>query len=175
MTARDMQVFEFLREFKAARTSVVAALFFDGKLRVAQRRLQALHDEKPPKVHRANGREYIYYTKMPRRLNHALAVTDFLGHLARTHSLSEIRAEYKCGCVQADATAVIDGRPAFIEVQLTGPADIVKYLKLRASKEWKAAFETFPDVWLLCDRAPKECGIVAYATRTQDIRLSNVC
>ncbi len=71
------------------------------------------------------------------------AVTDYLCFLSRGHRLEEMRAEYKCGCVRSDALVMLDGRPTFIEVQLSGQADLLKYLSLRVSKEWQDHFDRF--------------------------------
>ena len=157
MTARDMQALEFISAFKLARTSTIARFYYADNLPIAQRRLSAMVEEK--KVQRVKGTEYIYYTKMPKHFNHSLAVTDYLCYLSRTHEVKEMRAEYKCGNVKADALIILDGKPTFVEVQLTGRADMLKYLTLRVSKEWQDYFEVFPEVRLLSDRPPKNCGI----------------
>lgn len=168
MTARDMRVLEFINAFKLARTSTIAKMFYDGNLRVAQRRLQAMYDEK--KTSRVKEGEFIYYTRMPKHFDHSLAVTDYLCFLSQEHEVREMRAEYKCGNVKADALIALDGKPAFVEVQLTGQPDMIKYLSLRVSKEWQDYFEVFPEVRLLSDRQPKNCGIQVYVDCTSAIR-----
>lgn len=157
MTARDLQVIEFVNAFKLARTSTIARLYYGDNMPIAQRRLAAITAEK--KVQRVMGSEYIYYTKMPKHFAHSLAVTDYLCYLSKAHKIRDMRAEYKCGCVKADALVLLDERPTFIEVQLTGQPDMVKYLSLRVSKEWQDYFDQFPPVRLLSDRPPKNCGI----------------
>ena len=161
MTARDMRVLEFINAFKLARTSTLARLFYDDNLPIAQRRLTAMATEK--KVQRVKGSEYIYYTKMPKHFNHSLAVTDYLCYLSREHDVREMRAEYKCGNVIADALIALNGKVTFVEVQLTGQPDLLKYLTLRVNKEWQNHFEQFPEVRLLSERPPKNCGILVTA------------
>lgn len=168
MTARDMRALEFVHAFKLARTSTISRLFYDDNLRVAQRRLQAMFDDHS--IKRVKEKELIYYTRMPRQFNHALAVTDYLCFLSRKHTLEDLRAEYKCGCVRSDAFGMVNGRPSFIEVQLSGQADMLKYLSLRVSKVWQDYFEEFPDIRLYSTIAPKNCGIQVYVDYSFAVR-----
>ena len=168
MTARDLQVLEFVNAFKLARTVTIARLYYGDNLRVAQRRLQAMYDEN--KLQRVKDKELIYYARMPKQINHALAVTDYLAYLSRSHELRDYRAEYKCGNVKADALVSLDGRPTFVEVQLTGQPDMIKYLSLRVSKEWQDYFEHFPEVRLMSDKTPKNVGIAVYVDCTSSVR-----
>ncbi len=157
MTTRDLAVLRFLSDFKVCRVSAISQLFFGGNLRVAQRRLKAMYDSK--QIKRAMGREFVYYTKLPDEIEHALAVTDYLHYLALKHRVDDMRAEYECNHLQADALVRIDGKQHFIEVQRTGIPDLLKYLKLLNSKAWQSEFEQFPRVRLLSSVRPKDCGV----------------
>lgn len=168
MTARDLQVIEFVNDFKVARTSVIAKLFYGGNLRVAQRRLQAIFEER--KISRVKDREYIYYTKTPQQYKHSIAITDYLAYLSRTHQIGDFRAEYKCGEVRADALVAVDEKPAFIEVQLSGHPDIKKYLSLQVSKVWQKEFDVFPPIYLLANCKPINRGVLVYVDSPLSIR-----
>lgn len=172
MTARDMQVIEFLSGF-VGRTSTLARFFFDSNLRVAQRRLQAMTTQKH--IKRVKADEFIYYTKRPKHFTHALAVSDYLCYLSHSHKITEMRAEYRCGNVQADALVLMDNKPTFVEVQLTGYPDMLKYLTLRVSKIWQDYFQEFPAIRLLSDRQPKNCGLDVFVDCTLNVRSVFVC
>jgi hypothetical protein len=149
MTARDLRVIEFLTEFKLARTSTIANLFFGGNKRVAQRRLKVLSDSK--EIKRIFEGEYIYYSTLPTQYLHALTLTDYIAFLAKKYNvdLSTSKAEYMCGKTRADALLTLNGRPCFIEVQLTDMADIKKYVNLKVSGEWEKTFSVFPSIRIL--------------------------
>lgn len=143
MTHTDLQVIEFLNEFKIARTSTLTQLFYHSQ-RAAQRRLHAL--TKSGAIKRIKAGEYLYFTKMPKQTLHALTLTDYISEVSKTHKIDAMHAEYKCGDVRADALLCVDGEPRFIEVQLSGPADTQKYTRLKISQEWRKHFKTFPIV-----------------------------
>jgi hypothetical protein len=78
ITARDMQVVEFLKEYKAASTATLAKIFYPS-LRVCQNRLNELAKAKQvSRIRRGVNTEYVYYIKAPpKQLKHKLLVTDF--------------------------------------------------------------------------------------------------
>ena len=154
MTVRDMQALEFLTDFKLSRVSTLTKLIYKNN-RVAQRRLKILC-EKDHKILRLNGSEYIYYTVIPKQFMHSLATSDYLGYLSIKHKLEHITANFVCGDLIADAFAIIDGHPTFIEVQLSNQPDLEKYLSLRASDAWKRLFDTFPTIRILSSIKPKK-------------------
>ena len=168
MTVRDLRVLEFVSDFKVARTSTIARLFYDNNLRVAQRRLQEMITEK--KINRVKEDEYVYYIKTPSQYKHAIAITDYLAYLSRSHKIADCRAEYKCGNLRSDALVALDEKPALIEVQLSGQPDINKYLTLKLSDAWQHDFKTFPPVYLLSECKPNNRGICVYVDHPLSIR-----
>jgi hypothetical protein len=149
MTIRDIKILEFLNEFKTARTSTLTDLFFDGKKRVARRRLKILTEKK--QINRAKEGEYVYFSKLPTQYLHALLLTDYIAYLSKkfTLDLNNTKAEFKCGKIRSDALVILNGKPCFVEVQLTDAADINKYLSLKVSKEWENYFTSFPQIRIL--------------------------
>lgn len=142
MTQTDLRVIEFLNEFKIARTSTLAQLFYQSQ-RAAQRRLHALAAS--GKIKRIMAGEYLYFTKMPKQTLHALTLTDYIRDVSKRARIDVMQAEYKCGGVRCDALLVVNGIPKFIEVQLSGPPDTQKYTHLKLSQDWRKHFKVFPE------------------------------
>lgn len=157
MTVRDVKVLEFLTDFKIARTTSIATLFFENRIRVAQRRLQRM--EKDRLIKHVNENGYVYYTDLPKQYIHSIALTDYIAHLSKVHKIENMKHEYKHGSIRVDALVTLDGSPTFIEMQLSGAPDVGKFLKYKVSKEWEKEFTKFPNIRIVGNPPPQNYGL----------------
>lgn len=104
ITSRDLEVVDFLNEYKVASTSTIQELFFPSLL-TCQKRLKILSDEKRIKRIRDNiNNQYIYFTKNHKQLRHSLLVTDFYRELhKRTSEVLAFKIEPVLGDIRPDA------------------------------------------------------------------------
>ena len=174
ITARDMDVINFLDDFKVARTSTIASLFYPS-LRVAQKRLETLADYEEVNRARDNiNSEYVYYLKKPKQLRHSLILTDFYRELAKSVTIIGFRSEVTIEHLRADGLVgfVKNGKShaAFIEVQLANtPLDIGKYEKLYHSGAYKRYFESFPLIFAVTNKQTPKTFLRVIPIRIEQI------
>ena len=88
-------------------------------------------------------------------------MTDYIAYLAKKYrlDLNTAKAEFTCGKTRADALLALNGKPYFVEVQLTDAADVSKYLSLKVSREWENSFNTFPAIRVLGNVPSNKYGV----------------
>lgn len=103
ITERDYKVVEFLDTYKIASTNTITKLFYPST-RVAQNRLTELVEHKLIKRERLSvTNHYTYYTRKPKQLRHALAITDFYRELANISKVHMFINECKFNNIIPDA------------------------------------------------------------------------
>lgn len=157
ITDRDKQVLEFLRKFKVATTDTIADIFYPS-LRVAQRRLKILYENKALKRDREHfTSQFYYYIQKPKQLRHSILLTDFYRELNKIANIEFFESEFAIEHVRADALAAYRiknrGYIAFVEVQIANmPLDIEKYENLYRSELYKKYFPVFPLIIAITDK-----------------------
>lgn len=153
-----MEVVQFVRDFKIARSSTINALYYHHK-QVAQRRLKSLVDAGELRQAKTQG-ENLYYIKPPAQMYHRLLITEFLRKAALNgEKIKNWQATYHCGNVLADALLWWDNVPTFVEVQVSQSPNVLKYEKLRLSDEWRECFVAFPQLAIITDQEIPRTGL----------------
>lgn len=168
LTERDNQIIDFLNNYKSAYTSTICNLFFNGSLRPCNRRLKHLREHGFIK----SSQEYVssekihYINKKPTQLKHSCICSQFASYMKLNNNILKEKIEYKIGNVRCDLLMVTDEPKIFlIEVCITKPFDLNKYIKLKNSLEWKKVFPVFPTIIVISDKTikkSKELNIIHY-------------
>lgn len=170
VTKRDQQVIDFLttKNHKVARTTCLSELFYNGSLKVAQRRLKILTDMKELDKRRDPfGLEMIYCAKGRQilQLKHSLLYTDFLLNMIKNGAeIIDTIAEYSVDNVRSDGFVFYKLKNgskyiAFVEVQSSQAhhqVDIKKYIDLYYTDECQAKWGTFPKVIVITNKKKTE-------------------
>lgn len=162
ITNRDIQIIEFIKEFKVASTTTIARLFFPS-LTTAERRLKKLCEAK--KLHRNRDdviSEYYYYIKQPTNLKHALVIADVYSQIKMKHHIIKYKREYEIkyrrNIIRVDLMMIlkIDNRivPLLIEIDLCKKYKD-KYSEYINSKYYQQMFAVKPEVLVISDRTPE--------------------
>lgn len=134
LTSRDLEIINFLEDYRVASTSTLAKMFFPN-LNTAHKRLKTLADEGV--VNRARDiitAEYIYYITKPKQLRHTLLVSDFYRELSKRVKVVKFKLSPKIDYLIPDAvfgyvhlgTSFI----GFLEVEISNKGlDLAKYQK----------------------------------------------
>lgn len=156
ITNRDIEVVEFLKEFKVARRDTLLALFYPS-LRIAQERLSILTDEKLIKrIRDHNNMQYIYYTKMPEQLKHSLLVTDFYRELRKRSDKVTFKIEPQYGSIRPDAVFGYmegdKGKIGLLEAEISHKGfDWNKYIRFFGG-EYKSHLPALPVLCIVGDK-----------------------
>ena len=159
LTKRDGEIIKFLKEYKCAKTSTLAQIFFNNSKRVTTRRLKLLRDHNLIN----SSQEFVcleqihYLNKKPKQIKHTIIETNFISKLYEHNiEILKLKKEFKIGFVRSDLLLVckINDKSFifFIEVCNTKPFDVNKYLKLKDSDLWREYFPIFPYIIVISDR-----------------------
>ena len=165
MTDRDIQIIEFIKEFKAVKASTIARLYFPS-LATAERRLKKLVESH--KLHRTRENvisEYIYYIKRkPTNVKHSLIIADIYSKLMTEQSIQlikykrEYELKYRNITLRVDLMAVIKINnklvPLLVEIDLTKKYKN-KYSEYINSGYYQQKFGAEPEVLVISDRTPE--------------------
>lgn len=157
VTARDIEVLNFIDKFKAARTDTIHEFFYPS-LRVAQRRLKLLYDNNYLKRDRDHfTSQYYYYIRKTKQLRHDLLLTDFYREINKIVDIELFEKEFSIADIRADGLIAYrhknKGYIAFVEIQIANiPLNVEKYEKLYHSGKYKKYFPVFPLVYAITDQ-----------------------
>ncbi|WP_099192258.1 hypothetical protein [Tepidibacter mesophilus] len=152
ITKRDQLMLDFLKEVKIAKTFTLSDMFYPS-LRVAQRRLKTLYDNKVIKRYREYvGQEYIYYIdRKPNQTKHSLLLTDFIRELNKINNIEiiKVKKELTLSNVRADGFVAFKYNEntyiACIEIEISNNKfNTKKYEELYLSQDYKKYLPTFP-------------------------------
>ena len=180
LTRRDLDIIDFLEDYKIASTSTLRTLFFPS-LSSCQKRLKTLYDNK--KVKRARltmNHDYIYYTKKPSQYMHSLLITEFYRELAKNTEVLSFKVQQKLGKIIPDSIFLykINERQqiGLLEVEISHKGfDYDKYWEFYKSGEYKKWFPIMPTIYVVCKNAkiPEDTPLrfVKIKTDVSDFRL----
>lgn len=162
LTERDIEIIEFVKEFKAASTTTIARLFFPS-LATAERRLKKLCESK--KLYRNRDdiiSEYYYYTKKPTNLKHALVIADVYSLIKEQHHIIKYKREYvikyRSSNVRTDLMLVLKVNnklvPLLIEIDLCKKYNN-KYTDYISKGYYSQIFGVKPEVVVVSNRTPE--------------------
>lgn len=180
LTRRDLDIINFLEEYRIASTSTLQYLFFPS-LRSCQIRLKTLYENK--KINRARltmNNDYIYYVKKPYGITHDLLVTEFYRELMKNSTVLNWAIQRKIGNIIPDAIFAFKigdrQRLGVLEVEISHKGfDFEKYETMYRTGAYKEFFPIFPTVYVVGKniKTPKISQIkyVVIKTDLSDFRL----
>lgn len=162
LTNRDQKIKEFLEDIIVADTKTLAALFFDGKLRTAQKRLKILVDNNYIKCFRTDIlSSNIFYSKTkPKNWKHKILFSRFLGILKENNiEIIKYKTPFIVGDIIADGFLCLkvneEIKIFFLEVELTKYFNTDKYIDLYYSRKWKEKIPLFPPIIVITNKKIK--------------------
>lgn len=177
MTARDYEIIEFVSYYKVASTDTIQQLFFPS-LRICQRRLKILHEQKHLNRSRDSiNNQYVYYLRRPAQLRHSLLVTDFYRELSKYCNVEVFKIEPTLGRIRPDAVIgySVNGqnRLGLLEVEISHKGfDYAKY----NSFDFSAYFPVRPRLFVVSDKTiAVDCklpGMMVVPTSLSGVRLA---
>lgn len=154
LTRRDLDILNFLEDYKIASTTTLTALFFPS-LSSCQKRLRILTDNNRIKRARLTmNHDYIYYIKKPHKVMHDLLVTEFYRELHNHSKILNFVVEKAIGRIRPDAIfAWLDGqntRLGLLEVEISHKGfDYEKYELFYNSRAYKEFFPVMPSIYVI--------------------------
>jgi predicted transcriptional regulator len=156
LVARDLQIVDFIQEFKAVYSDHVEQVFKMSEVR-ANKRLRELVKEKLVKRKRDTlTPNYVYFVEKPTL--HKLLLTEFYTQLLKAQgSIVEFKRSPKLSGLIPDAFCEYKYQGfryfMFIEIQLSnGTLDTGKYERYFESRDWKEKFPKFPRIIVVGNR-----------------------
>ncbi|MPM30181.1 hypothetical protein SDC9_76728 [bioreactor metagenome] len=174
ITLRDLDVVEYIKEHRVAKTSTIQKLFYPS-YPVAARRLAELVRCEYLKRERDNlNMEYVYYIKRPKQLRHAVLLSDFLQRLSEQVDIKKTVIEPQFGDIRPDAAVGYElseiAHIALIEVEVSHKGfDHAKYKNL----VWEKFFPMQPELFIISDGKIGDTGLKQTVIKTNlDFKIS---
>jgi hypothetical protein len=158
MTTRDIDIVEFLDEYKVARTSTLAEIFFPS-IHSCYNRLSVLSENRL--LHRSRDfitNEFIYHKKkLPKQLTHSLLVSDFYRELHKRCKVISFKIEVTMDNMRPDAVFgySIGDKNYFgiLEVEISHKGfNYGKYERFYSSEAYKTYLPVMPVIFVVGDR-----------------------
>jgi hypothetical protein len=175
-TTRDLDIKEFLKEFKVANTTTIANLFFPS-LSACQKRLKKMVDSKEIKRDRDSiNNEYIYYIKRPQQLKHSLLVTKFYSYMSKQYNIATFKIEPVLENIRPDAVFGYEkhGKKyiGLLEVEISNKGfNFLKYEKFYSSETYKNFYPVMPTIFIVSDTVKLQQTKVNYEL----LNLKTIC
>ena len=156
----DLEVLQYLQEFKVVDTETLTTLFYKNK-KYAQRRLLKLYKEREVDRERDHiNQQYRYWIKgsKPKQMKHSILRTRFHAKLSDIVKIEFFKPAFKLFNIIPDGFLVFKKNgyfySNFIEIQLSPNSDIDKYKHLFHSKLWQKRFNgVFPRVVFITNQS----------------------
>jgi hypothetical protein len=126
LTTRDLEIIDFLKQFKIVPTSAISELYFGNSLSAAQRRLKYLYSEKAVnrirEIKDSINSEYLYYTnKRTEQVRYSITIVNFYIKFRKNNEIIKFIIQPKLGSIIPDAFIAYknkgNGYIAFLEVE----------------------------------------------------------
>lgn len=175
LTRRDLDIINFLEEYKIASTTTLTAFFFPS-LRSCQIRLKTLTvNGRLKRARLTMNHDYIYYVKKPYNVMHKLLATEFYRELYSCSNVLSFVVEKGLGKIRPDAIfGYVDGkntRLGMLEIEISHKGfDFEKYENFYRTAAYKEFFPIMPTVYIVCKniKIPKSSQ-VKYVTIKTDM------
>lgn len=162
LTSRDLDIIQFLKEFKIADTKTLQRLYFPSQSSCEKRLTKLADSRKIFRTRESTISIYNYYVSKPTNIKHSLLISDIYSRIATTEKLLKFKREYelkfKKDILRCDFMAVIQrgGKvvPVIIEIDLT-KAYNNKYTQYIKSGHYKMLFPIEPVIVVISNRTPK--------------------
>jgi len=165
LTTRDLEIVDFLNEYKIASTTTIAELFFPS-IWACYKRLQVLTKNKVIKrVRDSINNEYLYYSKrLPKQLKHALLVTDFYRELHKKAEIISFKKEPLLDDIRPDAMFAYKYKEknylGLLEIEISNKGfDYGKYERFYSTQNYKNHFPVMPIVFIVGDKVKLPDGL----------------
>ena len=180
LTRRDLDIIDFIEEYKIASTSTLDQLFFHSK-RACQNRMRILAMNNRVKRARLTlNHDYIYYVKKPSQYMHSLLITDFYRELTKHTEVLSYKVQQKLDKIIPDSIFLYKINEVqyigLLEVEISHKGfDWEKYDMFYKTGAYKDYFPIMPTVYVICKHAkiPKDTPIkfIKIKTNMSDFRL----
>lgn len=154
VTRRDLDILNFLEDYRIASTSTLTAFFFPS-LRSCQIRMRTLTTNgRVKRIRLTMNNDYIYYVRKPGNYMHDLLVTEFYRELSKRSIILNFVSEKEIGKIRPDAIFAfeVDGkqRLGLLEVEISHKGfDYEKYENFYRSGVYKEYFPVMPPVYIV--------------------------
>lgn len=157
ITTRDLQIIDFVTEFKIACTSTIAEVFFPSHISCYRRLQEIIKYGELKRTRDSLNNEYLYFKKRPKQLRHSLLVSDFYRELHKKSEIIEFKIEPTLGDIRPDALFgyKVNGKNylGLLEVEISNKGfNHNKYSRFFMSENYKNFFPVMPTVFVVGDR-----------------------
>lgn len=151
MTSRDMEIIDFVSEYKIATTSVLCHFFFNSIhscYKVLNRLTKEGHIKRIKVIEGSQNSEYAYYIKKPPcQFKHSLTLIEFYSKWDKKEKVTKFESQVKLGSIIPDAIMECDQKVYLLEIELSNKGfNYMKYEKFYISEEYKNYFNKMPTV-----------------------------
>jgi hypothetical protein len=158
ITKRDEKCIEFVKQFKCAKTSTLAELFYPS-LMVARKRLSMMNKQNVLNREKLLYLEYVYFIKRSNQFKHHMLLADFYCQLNKVAEIHNFAVEPIFDNIRPDALVLftIKGtnkkQLALVEIELSNKgANIGKYELMKSDGSYKNWFPLFPKIIFVTDK-----------------------
>jgi hypothetical protein len=180
ITTRDLQVVDFIREYKIASTSTIAEVFFSSPA-MCYRRLRVLCNKELKIIQDSYNAERLYCIKRPKQIRHSLLVTDFYRELHKRAEIVDFKIEPVMGSIRPDAVfGYRKGSKNYLgllEVEISHKGfNFAKYERFYNSETYKNFLPVMPTVFVVGDniKLPSNSKIKYVVIKTDFSNLGGV-
>ena len=163
LTQRDIEIINFIKEYKIADTETLTTLFFPSQA-TCEKRLRKLVEARKLNRYREDIlHSYVYYKgQRPTNIKHTLAISKVYSMLSSCYQIVKCRREYEFRylnkCLRADLFVVIKVKdkliPIIVEVELCKTYKH-KYDDFINSKYYQKYFPIEPIIVVVSNNSPK--------------------
>lgn len=151
MTSRDLEIIDFLSDYKIATTSVLCHFFFNSIhscYKVLHRLTESGHIKRMKIIEGSQNCEYAYYLKKPpAQFKHSLMLIDFYSKWDKKENVTMFDTQKKLGSIIPDAIMQCKNKTYLVEIELSNKGfNYMKYEKFYISGEYKSYFSEMPTV-----------------------------
>ena len=181
ITTRDLQIIDFLTEYKIASTATIAELFFPSPA-ACYKRLRVLSTKNLIKRARESlTNEYLYYKKLPKQLKHSLLVSDFYRELHKKCEIVSFKIEPVMGDIRPDAIFAYNynGKTniGLLEIEISHKGfNYAKYERFLSNELYKSFLPVMPTVFVVGGniKYPNDCKVKYKVVNTDLINLGGL-
>lgn len=157
ITTRDLNIIDFVTEYKVASTSTISEVFFPSSVACYKRLQEIIKRGELKRARDSINNEYLYFKKRPKQLKHSLLVSDFYRELHKRATIISFKIEPVMGDIRPDAVFGYKYNNktyvGLLEVEISNKGfNSGKYDRFYSSENYKNFLPTMPTVFVVGDK-----------------------